>query len=88
MFLVDAVDTFDPKYNFWLFSNIFDRFSLLFSRGYLSIKNALIWSIFELENFSLHENGVEFHQKLIGNVFRGLVFMPPKNKPEPQLMRF
>ena len=72
MFLVDAVDTFDPKYNFWLFSNIFHGFSLLFSRGFLSLKNALIRSIFGLEKCSLHENGVEFHQKLIGNVFRGL----------------
>ena len=53
MFLVDAVDTFDPKYNFWLFSNIFDGFSLLFPCGFLSIKNALIRSIFGLEKCSL-----------------------------------
>ena len=72
MFLVDAVGTFDPKYNCWLFSNIVDGFSLLFSRGFLSIKNALIRSIFGLEKCSLHENGVEFHQKLTGNVFWGL----------------
>ena len=72
MFLVEALDTFDPKYNFWLFSNIFDGFSLLFPRGFLSIKNALIRSIFGLEKCSLHENGVEFYQKFIGNVFWGI----------------
>ena len=44
MCLVDAVDTFEPGYN------LFDGFSLLFPRGFLSIKNALIRSIFGLEN--------------------------------------
>ena len=63
------VDTFDPKYSFWLFSIICDGF---FPRGFLSIKNALIRSILRLEKCSLHEIGVEFHQKLIANVFMGV----------------
>ena len=71
MFVVDAVDTFDQKYNFWLFSNICDGFPLLFPRGFLLLKNVLIQPMLGLEKCSLHENGVEFHQKLIGNVILG-----------------
>ena len=33
------------------------------------VKNALTHSIFELEKCFLHENGIEFHQKLIGTMF-------------------
>ena len=57
---------------FGCFERFFGGFSLLFSCEFISIKNALIQSIFWLEKCSLHENGVEFHQKLIGNVFRGI----------------
>ena len=46
---------------------------LYFFLGFLSIKNNLIRSIFGLEKCSLHENGVQFHQKLIGSVFGMLV---------------
>ena len=65
---------------FWLFSIFFDGFTLFCFRVFLSIKNALIQSIFGLEKCSLHENGVEFHQKLIGNVFRWWQIILVKNQ--------
>ena len=37
------------------------------------IKNALTWSIFELEKCSFFLNGSEFRQKLIGTIIRVLV---------------
>ena len=40
------------------------------------LKNALIFSIFELHKCSLHKNGIEFNQKINGNVFVGLVRHP------------
>ena len=36
-------------------------------------KNALTWSIFELQKCSFFLNGSEFRQKLIGTIIRGLV---------------
>ena len=57
----------------YVWFEIFDRFYLLFPHWFLyTIKYALIQSIFGLENCSLHKNGAEFDQKLIGNIFRGL----------------
>ena len=35
-------------------------------------ENTLTQPIFELGICSLHENGIEFHQKLIGNILAGL----------------
>ena len=51
MFLGDVVDAFDPNYNFWLFSNMFDGFCLLFPHGFLLIKISPIQSIFGLEKW-------------------------------------
>ena len=40
-------------------------------RKSMSVFIALKWSIFEVETCFLHENGIEFHQNLIGTGIRG-----------------
>ena len=71
VFFVDILDAVDPNFTIFRYIYLFSPHKFL-----NTIKYALIQQIFGLEKYSLHEIGVEFHQKLIGNVYVIIWFMP------------
>ena len=72
IFLADFVDAFNPNHNVDNFQICLMDLIYFSSKDFFQLKMFIIQTTFGLEKCSLHENGVEFHQKLIGNVFRGI----------------